>query len=327
MSGAKRADPWFRNRGIRDGIHRALHARMRADPSVFCMGEGSHMKMRFDAPAILEEFPDRILTLPISEDGSNGFAVGLALAGIKPVVDVISSDFLYRCMDSICNTIAKHNHVRPGRPPATFVIRAEFMTGGPSTGQRVESMFMHIPGLRVVIPSNPKDACGLMLTALTEPGATVFFEDRMIEDSSTDPADAPDDVPIPFGSAKVRKPGKKVTIVSYGLTTRLLDEILRDTPYEHIDLRTLWPLDIDLLVSHVEETSKLLVVEADTGGIGAEVVTQVVEKINQSRGYNFAPDVARLTAPRVTIPACRELHDRLLPSREQILEAARRLAR
>ena len=125
-------DPFFRNHLIRDAIHAALYAKMKRDPRVVVLGEGAGMKMRFDAQEILRDFPERVVTLPISENGNTDFAVGLALGGMVPVVDIITADFIYRAFDSIANTCAKMGEVGEAR---TMVIRAEFMTGGPTTGQ------------------------------------------------------------------------------------------------------------------------------------------------------------------------------------------------
>jgi len=107
MEPAVKSRTWARNRLIRDGIYRAIHEQMRTDPSIYVLGEGAHMKVHYDAPYIEKDFRDRIITLPISEDGNTNFAVGTSLVGVKPIVDVISSDFLFRTMDSICNTAAK----------------------------------------------------------------------------------------------------------------------------------------------------------------------------------------------------------------------------
>jgi pyruvate dehydrogenase E1 component beta subunit len=331
-------DPFFRNRLIRDGIYRAIHAKMRQDPRIHLIGEGAQMKIRFDAPEILAEFPDRIVTLPICEDSNSNVAVGMALAGLVPVCDFITSDFGLRTFDAICNTAAKQSAVGE---PRTMVFRGEFLTAGPTTGQRLEGLFARIPGLSVVVPSNPVDACGLMLTALEHKGVTIFFEDRMIEDAATEDDEksaspgaftnwakycgAPSSG-VPFGKAMLRRPGPDLTVVSYGLMTRRLDSILRKFDCDHIDLRTLWPLDMEAILKSVQKTETLLVVEPDVRfmGIGAEIVAQVAEyeTVNMSsRGWRFA----RLGGPRATIPAARELHERMLPSDEEILAAVRRM--
>lgn len=319
-------NPWHRNRLIRDGIYRAIESAMDGDPSIYIMGEGSHMKMHFDAPSIEEKYPERILTLPISEDGNNNFAVGLSLAGITPIVDVISSDFLYRAMDSICNTMAKAAAVGY---PRTMIVRAEFMTGGPTSGQRIEALFAHIPGLRVAIPSNPIDAEILMAEALKHRGVTIFFEDRMIEDSEM-PArykNGRDDAEVPQ-PARATEPrvmgvfGPKATVVSYGITQRLAEDALENKGVDLIDLRHLYPLNIASIVESAKQTKKLLVIEPDTTflGIGAEIVAQVAEQVP---GCKFK----RLGQPHTTIPACRELHDLMTPSPEKILAALEELTK
>lgn len=315
-------DPWFRNRLIRDGIYRALHEEMVERPQIYILGEGSHMKIHFDSKEIERDFADRVITMPISEDANSNFAVGLALAGLVPVVDVISADFMYRTMDAICNTMAKGRAV--GRPD-TIIVRGEFMTGGPTSGQRIEALFAHVPGLRVAVPSNPADAYVLMKEALKHEGVTIFFEDRMISDAA---------MPVPYlpGSgkslgfwqdgigARVKQEGSDVTVVSYGLTQRLVEDTLSSCTL--IDLRMLYPLDMETIFESVSETGALLVVEPDVGflGIGAEICAQVAEKYGGVR-------VRRLAAPRVTIPASRDLHDELLPSAESIKKAVKEMMR
>jgi pyruvate/2-oxoglutarate/acetoin dehydrogenase E1 component len=333
-AGPLKKDPWFRNRLIRDGIYRAIHAKMKEDPRVILLGEGSHMKVHFDCPAIERDFPDRVLTMPISEDGNTNFAVGLALSGMVPIVDVISSDFLYRTMDSICNTVRTVNAVH--ERPFTIVIRAEFLTGGPTSGQRVESMFLGVPGLRVGIPSNPADGLLMMRDALDESGATLLFEDRMIEDATT-PSDralihSPETISLQntetwnYRADGVRKPGSNATVVSYGLMQRRVEVLLKDEPRaELIDLRWLSPLPMNAIIRSVGKTGALLVVEpgAQRGGVGAEIVAEVVEGAKHLRSSGH---YARLGGPRATIPAARELHDRMFPTDEAILSTFLELA-
>ncbi|TAK10570.1 MAG: hypothetical protein EPO32_14655 [Anaerolineae bacterium] len=172
---------WHRNHLIRDAICRAIHEAMTARPEVYLLGEGAHMKVHFDAPAIERDFPGRVITLPISEDGNNNFAVGMAIAGLVPIVDVISSDFLFRCMDSIANTMCKQERVSSAK---TIVVRSEFFGSGPTSGQRVEDIFRQVPGLRVLIPQSPAVAYWNMRDALERKGITLLFEDRELPDSS-----------------------------------------------------------------------------------------------------------------------------------------------
>lgn len=322
-SGPTRKDPWFRNRLIRDGIYRAIHAKMKDDKRVILLGEGSHMKVHFDCPAIEKDFPDRILTMPISEDGNTNFAVGLALGGMVPIVDVISSDFLYRTMDSICNTVRTVNAVH--EKPFTIVIRAEFLTGGPTSGQRIESMFLGVPGLRVGVPSTPADGRLMMEEVLADgAGASLLFEDRMIEDATTS------DVAVVWDPSGLRKSGSHVTVVSYGLMQRRVEVLLKDDPRaELIDLRWLAPLPMEVILRSVNKTGALLVVEpgVKTGGVGAEIVAQIVEhNMHLGQETRSFGRYARLGGPRATIPAARELHDRMFPSDASILSCLHELA-
>jgi len=319
---------------IRDTISMAIYDTMRVDSTVYLFGEGCEVKQHYDAPYILAEFPDRIVTMPISEDGNTNFAVGASLLGVKPVVDVISGDFLYRTMDSICNTAAKLNFVRPNEPPKTIVIRAEFLTGGPTTGQRPEALFAHIPALRVVIPSTPRDAYGTMRSALATPGVTVFFEDRMIQDDDDwTQLDLSPAGPFPLGASRWCHKGQRgnVTIVSYGIMRQVMQRILRkytvgrdfyaDDAFmwcDLIDLVSLAPIDFGFITKMVERTGRLLIVEPDVqyGGIGAEIAAYYQERRPHVR-------VKRLGAPMKTIPAAMSLHSQMLPSEAQIIAAIR----
>ena len=321
MEPAVKSRTWARNRLIRDGIYRAIHEQMRTDPSIYVLGEGAHMKVHYDAPYIEKDFRDRIITLPISEDGNTNFAVGASLVGVKPIVDVISSDFLFRTMDSICNTAAKLSLISSFvDQPKTIVVRSEFLFGGPSSGQRVESLFTHIPGLNVVLPSNPRDARGLMKTVLTRPGVTIFFEDRMISDSGTKDSDLDDGVTetIPIGKAKLRHRGDSLTIVSYAIALREVESVVeaQDVDCDLIDLRSLYPLDYETINSSVTRTGKLLIVEPDVtfAGVGAEVAADVSER---SLPMLKRP-VKRLGAPRTLIPVSQDLHMKMIPSRAEI---------
>jgi pyruvate/2-oxoglutarate/acetoin dehydrogenase E1 component len=329
VEGTPKSKAWSRNRLIRDGIYRAIHEQMSADPSIYLFGEGSHMKVHFDAPYIEKDFPDRIITLPISEDGNTNFAVGTSLVGVKPIVDVISSDFLFRTMDSIANTAAKLNHVSAEvDKPKTVVVRSEFFLGGPTTGQRTESLFTHIPGLNVVLPSNPRDARGLMRTALLSEGVTVFFEDRMIEDSSTKEEDKDDGTTehIPLGSAKLRRRGDALTIVSYALTLRDVESVVEamDLDCDVIDPRTLYPMDFDTICDSVSRTGALLIVEPDVkyAGIGSEIAATVAERTFSS----LRKPVRRVGAGRAVIPASIGLHKFAVPSKDEIRDAIKELA-
>ena len=328
----QKKSPFNRNHLVRDAINQAIYETMKIDSAVYLMGEGAWVKAKYDAPQILEEFSDRLITLPIAEDASVNFAVGVSLLGITPIINLITADFAFRAMDSICNTAAKLNFVQAdGEPPKTIVIQAEFLTAGPTTGQRVESHFVHVPGINVILPSTPHDAYGLMRTALTTPGVTVFLEDRMIEDSEFSDGESFKGEPIPFGTSSWALRGQRsnVTIVTYGVMRQVVQRALAPYKFNHdyyadeypmlcdvIDLRCLYPIDWAFIKKMLERTGKLLIVEPDVtyGGVGAEIAATIAEEMPHVR-------VKRLGAPRATIPASKLLHERMLPTEGQIIKA------
>ncbi len=322
-----------RNHLIRDAVSQAMYECMSDDPSIYLYGEGAWVKAFYDAPRIYKDFPSRIVTMPIAEDSIVNFAVGASLLGIKPVVNVISGDFLYRAMDSIVNTAAKLN-ATGGKH--TLVIQAEFLLGGPTTGQRNEALFTHIPGLNVVLPSTPHDAYGLMRTVLTEPGVTLFLEDRMIQDDGpwkTGDLDLTGRLSV--GNSRWRVKGKRgnVTILTYGVMRQVVEKALShfqfngdyyDEQYpmlcDVIDLCSLYPIQWPFIEKMVERTGKVLIVEPDIvyGGIGAEIAAALHERKPQGRTHI---EVKRLGAPRITTPASQALHHSLLPTEEDVVVA------
>jgi len=259
------------------------------------------------------------------EDANTNFAVGASLLGVRPVVDVITSDFLYRTMDAIANTAAKLNTVlAKGETPKTILIRAEFLTAGPTTGARPEGLFAHIPGVNVAVPSTPRDAWGLTHAALTTPGVTLLFEDRMILDATTKPEDKLDAAPlgvVPLGKAAMRRAfhDPKLTIVTYGLMRQVVEMALdgKDVPVDLIDLRSLYPIDWATIRTSLYASGRLLVVEPDVryGGVGAEIVAWVAENMRDVRV------LPRLGGRRITLPAAASLHHFGMPTQEEIWDA------
>ena len=331
MTTAIKASPFNRNHLLRDAAAQAIYECMADDPAIHLFGEGAWVKNYYDAPRIYKDFGGRIVTMPIAEDGSMNFACGAALMGTKPIVNVIAGDFLYRAMDGIVNTAAKLNFMGAEH---TFVIQAEFLLGGPTTGQRNEALFTHIPGLQVVIPSTPHDAYGLMRTILRKPGVTLFLEDRMVQDDgpwANGDRDLAGDVSVGATSWRVKGQRGNVTILTYGVMRQVVERALApfkfngdycDDDYlmlcDVIDLCSLYPLDWRFIVKMLERTGRVLIVEPDVvyGGIGAEIAATLHERRPHIK-------VKRLGAPKVTAPASQALHHRLLPTEEEILAAVR----
>ncbi len=318
MTTVVKANPFARNHEIRDAIGQALYDGMAQDETVHLFGEGCEAKQHYDAPQIERDFADRIHTMPISEDGNANFAVGASLLGIKPVVDIIGADFLYRCMDSICNTAAKLDFV--SGQEHTIVIRAEFLTGGPTTGQRPEALFTHIPGLRVVIPSTPRDAYGLMRTALTTPGVTLFFEDRMIQDTGPfTPEDLVLGDTVSFGKVAMRRYGDRgqPLVITYGIMRQVVERALElRRGVRVLDLRTIYPIDWETLRWCMSRHNRILIVEPDItyGGVGAEIAATLAQEF-------VCVQIKRLGATRETIPAAMSLHSQMMPDAEEIIDA------
>lgn len=315
-----RPNPFIRNHVLRDAIGKALYDAMGRDPSIHLFGEGAQVKVHYDAPEIERRFGERVHTLPISEDGNTGFAVGTSLLGVKPVVDVITADFLYRTFDSICNTAAKLNFVS-GREH-TIVVRAEFLTGGPTTGQRPEALFTHIPGLRVAVPSTPRDAYGLMRSALETPGVTLLFEDRMIADDEW-PAVASLSEPVLFGTMRQCTPVTcgDVVVLTYGLMRQRAEQVIKTNGFNvglH-DLRTLYPLDMGNILDLARRCGRVLIIEPDVtyAGVGAEIVAQLAEALPGVR-------LRRLGGARTLIPASPALHAMTMPTEKEIRDALTR---
>ena len=325
----KSRTPFYRNHLLRDAISQAIYDAMASDDSVHMFGEGASVKAHYDAPQIERDFGSRVHTLPISEDGNTNFCVGASLVGVKPIVDVISSDFMYRAMDSIANTAAKLGALREQQ--STIVIRAEFLTGGPTTGQHPEALFAAIPGLRVAVPSTPRDAYGLMRTALETPGVSLIFEDRMIDDEGPwAETDLRLGEPVPFGVIRCRQQAMHghVAILTYGIMRQRVERILKSQPWvqdphdennlraDLYDLRSIYPIEWKGINLALRRAARLLIVEPDIvyGGVGAEIAAQA---------HDMRPgvQVKRLGAPRAVIPASPELHRHLLPSDEEVISA------
>lgn len=316
-----KSSPFARNHLLRDAVSQAIYECMSDDPSIYLYGEGAWVKQYYDAPRIYKDYQSRIVTMPISEDGNLNFAVGASLLGVKPIVNVISGDFLYRAMDSIVNNAAKLNFTGGEH---TLVIQAEFLLGGPTTGQRNESLFCHVPGLRVVMPSTPRDAYGLMRSVLAEPGVTLFLEDRMVQD------DGPWEVEdlelsgrLSVGDCRVRTNRQdikitNITVLTYGVMRQVVARAVVQSPVlcTVIDLCSLYPLDWRVIEESVVRTRKVLIVEPDIvyGGIGAELAATLHETITHVK-------VRRLGVPRITAPASQALHHKLLPTEEDVIKA------
>ena len=309
-------------------LNEALREEMRADPRVFVMGEdiGLHGGMFRVTQGLIDEFsPQRVRDTPISEAGFVGLGVGAALAGMRPVVELMFMDFVLVAADQIVNQAAKLRYMSGGQAAVPIVIRAQ-QGGGRGNGaqhsQSFEAWLAQVPGLKVVAPATPKDAKGLLKSAIRDGNPVVFIEHKLLYNTKGDVPEG--EYIIPIGKAEVKRPGRDVTIVSFSRTLLFALEAAetlaqKGIQAEVIDLRTIEPLDMQTIIESVQGTARLLVVhEAHTNcGIGVEIIARL---------YEQAPDILitparRLGAKHVPIPVAEPLENAVLPQPADIVRA------
>src|SRR3954468_5545132 len=271
-------------------INDALRLEMRRDSRVVVMGEdvGKVGGVFRVTKGLFDEFGDeRVIDTPLSEGGIVGAAIGMALYGLVPIPEIQFADFIYPAYDQIVSELAKFRYRSGGEYPAKLVIRTPVgggIRGGHYHSQSPESLFIHIPGLKVVCPSNPHDAKGLLLASIRDPDPVLFFEPKRIYRAAK--GEVPEsDYTVPLSKATVVREGHNVTIIAWGA---MLYEALeaanqaaaQGIECEVIDLRTLWPIDIDSIISSVKKTGRVVVVhEAPrTCGFGGEIVSLITER-------------------------------------------------
>ena len=319
----------------------AIISEMERDPTVFLIGEdiaggcgtaggpGSWGGILGITKGLYEKYPNRILDTPISESALVGAGVGTAVAGMRPVVELMFVDFLGVCFDQIFNQAAKFRYMFGGKAKTPLVIRT--MCGGKAQAaaqhsQILTPIFTHIPGLKVVFPSNPYDAKGLLIQAIRDDDPVIFMEHKALMKTKCDvPAES---YAIPFGEANVLREGKDVTIVTYGFMVLMAMSAAAElaksgVQCEVIDLRTLSPLDEETILESVENTGRLVVVDEayPRCSIAADISSIVAEK---AFGSLKAP-IIKVTAPHCPVPFSKVLEDAFIPSPERIGEAVMRV--
>jgi pyruvate/2-oxoglutarate/acetoin dehydrogenase E1 component len=305
----------------RDALYEALRDEMERDASVILLGEdfanGGAFGVAGDLP---QRFgPERVLATPISENGFVGVAVGAAMTGLRPVVEIMFMDFIALAMDQITNHASKIHYMYAGQYNVPLVIRTPYGAGrgyGASHSQSLEGWLIQVPGLQVVAPSDPADAKGLLQSAIREDNPVVVIENKLLYPKQGEVEDT--GIPVPLGVARVRRNGGDITLASYG---RMLDMALEAAALlategvgcEVIDLRTLKPLDLRTLADSVARTGRFVFVEEGTGGVGAEVCTRVVEACPGVR-------VVRVAARDVPIPSAGPLEQHVIPQVADIIQ-------
>jgi len=333
---------------IVEALREALQEEMRRDERVILLGEDIGVPGGFGGAftvtlGLEKEFgPERVRDTPISEAVIAGVAAGAALGGLRPVADVQYGDFLFLAMDQLANHAAKMRYMSGGKLKVPMVFRAPVgaTTRGSQHSQTLEAFFIHVPGLKVVCPSNPYDAKGMLKAAIRDDNPVMFFEHKLLYGSKGSRKEAGGlqllaEVPeeeylVPLGPAKVVREGADVTIVGNLLMVhkalQAAERLAADgVEAEVIDARTLVPFDWDTMFASVEKTGRLLIVEEGnlTGGWGAEASARAADRCV---GYLDGP-IRRLAAPDTPPPFAPVMENFYVPSVERIFDAAKELTR
>ncbi|HET6381388.1 MAG TPA: pyruvate dehydrogenase complex E1 component subunit beta [candidate division Zixibacteria bacterium] len=317
----------------REALNLALREEMRRDPSVFIIGEevGLYEGAYKVTQGLLKEFgPQRVVDTPIAESGFTGVGIGAAMVGLRPVVEMMTFNFALLALDQIVNSAAKIHYMSGGQYHIPIVVRGP---GGPAHqlaaqhSQSMEVYFYHVPGLKVVRPSTPMDAKGLLKAAIRDDNPVIFIESETLYSVKGEVPEDPDFV-IPLGQAVVRREGRDVTVVAYmGMLYRALEaaEALdkEGISVEVVDPRTLRPMDIDTIIRSVRKTNRAVVVEAGAGfaGMGSEIAAFIQEHAFD----DLDAPVERVTGANAPMPYARNLERAKTPSTERIADAIRRV--
>ena len=316
---------------MREALRDAMAEEMRKDDTVFVMGEevAEYQGAYKITQGLLQEFgPRRVIDTPITEHGFAGIAVGAALTGLRPVLEFMTFNFAMQAIDHIINSAAKTLYMSGGQMGCPIVFRGPNGAAarvGAQHSQDYAAWYSNVPGLLVIAPSNACDAKGLLKAAIRNPNPVVFLENEILYGQS---ASVPkgDDFVLPIGKARIARPGKDVTIVSFaiGMTYALkaADELAGlGIDAEVIDLRTIRPMDVDTVIASVRKTSRCITVEEGwpQSGVGSEISAQVMEK-----AFDFldAP-VIRITGKDVPMPYAANLEKLALPNVAEVVAAAR----
>lgn len=316
----------------RQALQEVLREEMRRDPRVFLMGEdiGEYGGAFGVTRSMVDEFgSERIRCTPISESIIVGSAIGAALTGMRPVVEIMFMDFITLTMDQLANHAGKVRYMYGPQASVPMVVRTPAGGGrcyGATHSQSLEAWFLHVPGIKVVAPATPADAKGLLLTSIRDDNPVLFVEHKLLYATTGDVPEG--DEALPLGKAVVRRAGGDVTLVAYSyhmlLALEAAEQMARaGIDAEVIDLRTLVPLDVDTVVASVRKTGRLVCIEEGTrsGGVGAEVAAQVAEL-----GYEYldAP-IRRVATPDIPIPFSPPLEQAAIPTADTIVRTATQL--
>jgi pyruvate dehydrogenase E1 component beta subunit len=308
-----------------EAINEAHRSAMRENPEVILFGENVSSGWRAATKGLKEEFGrERVRDAPITETAFIGAGVGAAIAGMRPIVELMLVDFSLVAMDQVLNQMAKTTYMTGGNVNVPMVLRVIYGAGGGNAATHSESLYglyAHMPGMKIVVPSTPYDAKGLLITAVHDPNPVVFFEHRLLYSARGHVPEEPYEVP--FGVANLLREGGDVTVVAVGKmvqeAVKAADELRGKVSVEVLDPRTLVPLDEEAVLRSVQKTGRLVVVDEDYErcGFSAEVAAVAAEK----GFHSLKAPVSRVANPNVPIPFNRGLERHVLPDAEKIVRA------
>jgi pyruvate dehydrogenase E1 component beta subunit len=316
----------------REALRRALDEEMQRDELVFLMGEtiaerGGSYKV---TEGLLKKFgPRRVIDTPIAEASFTGMAIGAALIGCRPVVEILFVDFAMLAMDQIVNQAAKYEFISGGQGRVPMVLRTQ---GGAGNGlaaqhsQSLEALFYHVPGLKVVMPSTPADACGLLKAAIRDDHPVIFIEHKLLYMTRGPVPD--EEYLIPLGRAEVKRPGTDVSLVTYSyMTLKCLEAAAaleaEGISVEVVDLRTLAPLDKETILASARKTGRVIVVHeaVKRGGVGGDIAAMVMEEAYD----DLDGPVMRIAGRNTPIPYNLNIERACIPSVEEIIAGVLRM--
>lgn len=316
----------------REALNQAMREEMRRDERVFLIGEdvGYYQGAFKVSKGFVEEFsPQRVLDTPITEAGFTGLAIGAAMAGLRPIVELMTFNFGILAMDQIVNNAAKIRYMSGGQITIPIVIRGPGSAAhqlAAQHSQSLEAWFCHVPGLKVIAPATPHDAKGLLKSAIRDQNPVIFIEAQLLYGTKGEVGEG--DYTIPIGQAEVKRQGMDVTIVAYSkmllLALEAADALAREgIQAEVVDLRTLKPLDVATIATSVKKTGRLVIVEEGWyfAGLGAQIADSVYMK---AFDYLDGP-IVRVTGEDVPMPYTRPLEDAAIPDRARIVVAVKQM--
>ena len=316
---------------MREAINEAMHIAFHSDPNVFTMGEdiavyGGQLRCSY---GLVENFgSNRVRDTPISEMAIVGAGVGAALHGKRPIVELSYSDFIGTSFDQILNQAAKIRYMYGGSVNIPLVIRTQGGAGlgnGAQHSQSLEAILAHIPGIRVVMPSNAYDAKGLLLRAIRDNNPVVFYEHKALYKQKCEVPEEPYEIDY---TSDVKREGEDLTIVTYSAmvnrSLKAAEELEKEgISVEVVDIRTLEPLDIDPVITSVKKTGRALVVHeaCKKGGFGAEIAAQIQEQAF----FDLKSEIVRIGAPNVPVPFAVNLEKMYVPEVSLIVDTVRKM--